>query len=148
MVTGVMGVVAGGAVDGLVALAEREVVGNRDRLVVGDHKAVLGPRRGCPRAHPRAGTRPREVDRCIAAEAVPCRTRRQRLFVRAPAELRGLQALRKKAFNRPGINELAARLGIAGALGVTLGDVDTLDAGALHQASPILARLRLDEVEL
>jgi hypothetical protein len=94
------------------------------------------------------GARAREADRGAASEAVACRPRRQRLFVRAPAELRRLQAFREKAFDRPGVDELSARLGIAGALGIALGDVDALDAGALHQASPVLARLRLDEVEL
>src|SRR5499433_3333656 len=139
---------AGRPVDHLAVFPEREVVGDRDRLVVRDHKAVLGLRRGRPRAHPRAGARARKVDRRAASEAVARRAWRQRLFVRAPAELGRLQALREKAFDRPGVDELSARLGVTGALGVALGDVDALDAGALHQPSPVLARLRLDAVEL
>src|SRR5882757_2487842 len=68
--------------------------------------------------------------------------------MRAPAELGRLQALGDEAFDGPGIDELALRLGIARPLGVALGDVDALHAGALHQATPILAGLRLDEIEL
>ncbi len=109
---------------------------------------MLGLRGGGPRAHPRAGARPLEVDRRVAAEVVPRRAGRHRLFVRAPAELGRLHAFRQEAFHRPGVDELAARLGVAGALGVALGDVDALDAGALHQPRPVLAGLRFDEVEL
>ena len=136
VVAGVIGVVAGRPVDHLAALAHREVVGDRDRLVVGHQEAVLGLRRGRPRAHPRAGARPLEVDRGVAAEVVAGAARRQRLFMRAPAELGRLHALRDEAFDRPGVDELARRLGVARALGVALGDVDALDAGALHQARP------------
>ncbi len=109
---------------------------------------MLGLRGRRPRSHPRAGTGPLEVDRCVAAEIVPGRAGRQRLLVRAPAQLGRLHALRQEAFHRPGVDELAARLGIARALGVALGNVDALDPDAVHQAAPLLARLRLDEVEL
>ena len=70
VVARVIGVVAGRPVDDLAALAQREVVGDRDRLVVGDQEAVLGLRRRRPRAHPRAGARARQVDRRVAAEVV------------------------------------------------------------------------------
>ena len=73
---------------------------------------------------------------------------RQRLFVRAPAELGGLHPFGDEALDRPGVDEFAARLGIARALSVALGDVDALDTGALHQSRPILARLRLGEFDL
>ena len=69
--------------------------------------------------------------------------RRQRLLVGAEAELGRLQALRDEALDRPGVDELAARLRRLGALGVALGDVDALDADALHQRRPVLAGLRL-----
>ena len=68
--------------------------------------------------------------------------------MRAPAELGRLQALGDEAFDGPGVDELALRLGIARPLGVALGDVDALHAGALHQATPILAGLRLDKIQL
>ena len=109
---------------------------------------MLRLRRGRPRAHPRAGARALEIDRRVAAEVVPGRAGRHRLLVRAPAELGGLHAFREEALDRPGVDELAPRLGVAGALGVALGDVDALDADALHQPRPVLARLRLDDVEL
>ncbi len=115
---------------------------------MGDQEAVLRLRGRRPRSHPRAGPGPLEVDGGIAAEVVPGRAGRQRLFVRAPAELGRLHAFREEAFHRPGVDELAARLGVARALGVALGDVDALDPDALHQAAPVRARPRLGEVEL
>ena len=45
----------------------------------------------------------------------------------------GCRPSEHEALDRPGVDELAARLGVAGALGVALGDVDALDADALHQ---------------
>ena len=132
VVAGVVGVVAGRPVDDLAALAQREVVGDRDRLVVGDQEAVLGLRGRGPGAHARAGARALEVDRGVAAEVVPVAAGRHGLLVRAPAELGGLQALGDEALDRPGVDEDAARLGLAGALGVALGDVDALDADALR----------------
>ena len=143
VVARVVGVVAGRPVDDLAALAQREVVGDRDRLVVGHQEAVLGLRGRRPGAHARAGARPRQVDRGVAAEIVPVAVRRHVLLVRAPAELGRLQAFRAEALDRPGVDEHAARLRLARALGVALGDVDALDADALHQPRPLLAGLRL-----
>src|SRR5262249_58197919 len=88
------------------------------------------------------------VDRGIAAESVSKCACRHCFFVRAPAELGGLEAFGEKALDRPGIHEFSPRLGIARALRVALRDVDALDTGALHQPRPVLARRRLDEVEL
>src|SRR5262249_40535575 len=107
-----------------------------------------GLRRGRPRTYACAGARPLEVDRRVATERMPLAAGRHGLLVRTPAELGRLHAFRQKALDRPRVDELAARLGIAGALGVALGDVDALDADALHQAAPLLAAARLDEVEL
>ena len=59
----VIGVVAGRPVDGLAALAHREVVGDRDRLVVGDEEAVLRAGRRAPGAHARVGAGLEQVDR-------------------------------------------------------------------------------------
>src|SRR5215213_6485463 len=67
------------------------------------------------------------------------------LLVRAPAELGGLQAFRAEALDRPGVDEVTARLGIARALGVALRDMDPLDAELLREPAPVLARLRLGE---
>src|SRR5262249_50040338 len=68
---------------------------------------------------------------------------RHGLLMGAPPEFGRLQALRHEAFDRPGVDEDAAGLRIARALRIALGDVDALDAGALHQARPVFARLRL-----
>ncbi len=89
-----------------------------------------------PRAHARAGARLRQVDRGVAAEVVPVAVRRHVLLVRAPAELGRLQAFREEALDRPGVDEHAARLRVAGALGVALGDVDALDAERAASGGP------------
>ena len=67
--------------------------------------------------------------------------------MRAPTELGGLQALRDEALDRPRVDEHAARLRVARPLGVALGDMDALDADALHQPAPLLAGLRLGDLE-
>src|SRR6516225_9203382 len=110
IVARMVGVVAGGTVDQLAVLAQREIVGNRDRLVVSDQKAVLGLRSRRPRTNPRARTRSRKIDRRVAAEFMVVGTRRHGLFMGAPTELRGLQAFGDKPLDRPGIDELAAWL--------------------------------------
>jgi hypothetical protein len=63
--------------------------------------------------------------------------------VRAEAEFRRLHALGHETFDRPGVDEDPHRLFGFGALRVALGDVDALDADALHQPRPVLAALRL-----
>ena len=147
VVARVIGVVAGRPIDRLAALAQREVVGDRDRLVVRDQEAVLRLRRRRPRAHARIGAGLQQIDRRTAAGLVLAAVRRHPFFVRAPAELGRLQAFRDEAFDRPGVDEDVHRLWLLGALGVALGDVDALDAGLLGQPRPFLARLRLLELE-
>ena len=60
--------------------------------------------------------------------------------MRAPAQLRRLAALTDEAVDRPGVHELARPLAEVRHLGVALGDVDRLDAEALRQRGPALAR--------
>ena len=67
--------------------------------------------------------------------------------MRAPAEFGRLQALGDEALHRPGIDEGVHRLRLLGALGVALGDMDALDAGLLGEPAPLLAGLRLLELE-
>ena len=104
---------------------------------------MLGLRRRRPGPHAGASARSGQVDRGIAAEIVAVADRRHPLLVRAPAKLGGLQALGAEALDRPGVDEHAARFRVACALGVAFGDVDALDAHALHQAGPLIAGLRL-----
>ena len=108
---------------------------------------MLGLRGRRPGAHPRRGARLRQVDGGIAAEIMPARVGRHCFLVRAPTELRRLQALGAKALDRPGVDEHVARLRITRALGVALGDVDAFDAGALHQSRPVGAGVGLVESE-
>ena len=85
IVTGVIGVVAGGAIDHFAVLAQREIVRDRDRLVVRDQKAVLGLRGRRPGSNPGAGARARQIDRGITAELMMMRPGRHGLFVGPPA---------------------------------------------------------------
>src|SRR6202047_472544 len=143
VIAGMIGIVAGWPVDDLSTFSQREIVRNRDRLVMGDHPAVLGLRRRRPRPHARPGAGPHEVNRSVTAEVVMMSARRETLFMRTPTQLGGLQAFGDKALDRPGIHELAAWLGKASALGIALRDVDALDAHALPQLPPCFARARL-----
>ena len=110
-----------------------------------DHERMLRLCRRRPRPHAcrRAGLR--QVNGRVATEVMLAAVRRHRLFVRSPAEFRRLQPFGAKALDRPGIDEHGARLRIARALGVALGDVDAFDAGAMHQPRPLVARLGLLE---
>ena len=101
-----------------------------------DEKAVLRPRRRRPASHARIGAGRVEIDRRAAAGLVRSRDIRQRFFMRAPAELSRLHPLGDEALDRPGVDEHAARFGGSGALGVALGDMDSLDAQLSRQRAP------------
>ena len=105
---------------------------------MGDEEAVLRPRRRAPGADAGAGAGAHQVDRAIRPELVAAALQRQRLLVRAPAQLGRLQALGDEALDRPGVDEGAHRLRLGGALGVALGDVDALDADGLGEPGPVL----------
>jgi hypothetical protein len=106
---------------------------------------MLGLRGRRPGSHPGRGAGLRQVDGGIAAEIMPAPVGRHCFLVRAPTELRRLQALGAKALDRPGVDEHIARLRRTRALGVALGDMDALDPGALHQPRPVGAGLGLVE---
>ena len=143
VVARVIGVVAGRPVDRLaLAVAQRVVVGDRDRLVVGDEEAELAVRGRRPRAHAGVGAGLLEIDRRAAALLLEAGVGGRPFLVRAPAELGRLHALGEEALDRPGVDEDVARLRALGALGVALGDVDAFDAEPLRQPAPVLARLR------
>ena len=57
-------------------------------------------------------------------------------LMRPPAKLGRLRTLAEKPVDRPGVDELADRLGDRGDLGVALGDVDDLDPKPLGEAGP------------
>src|SRR5262249_59300570 len=58
-----------------------------------------------------------------------------------------LQPLGAETLDRPGVDENPARLRVARALGVALGNVDALDAGTMHQPRPVVTRLGLIELQ-
>ncbi len=139
----VVGVMAGRAIDGLAALGHGQVIGDRDRFVMRDQKAVLRPGGRRPGPHPRARAGAHEVDGAIGAEIVVSSFRRHLLFMRAPAEFGGLQPLRHEAFDAPGVDEGPHGLRRLGALRIAFGDVDALDAERHGEPPPFLARRRL-----
>ena len=142
LVARVIGVVDGRAIDGLLAVMHGQVIGDRDRFVVRDDVAVERPLDRRPGAHLGEQARTVQVDRRVAAERVALAVGRQRLLVRAPAHLGGLAALGNEAVDRPGVDELAHLLRPGRDLRVALGDVDHLDAQALGELAPALARGR------
>ena len=122
-----------------VLVANREVVGDRDRLVVGDEEAVLRAGRRAPGANAGVGAGLFEVDGGLVALLVLLGVLRHPVFVGAPAEFGRLQTFGDEAFDGPGVPEDVERLRMLGALGITLGDVDALDAEFLHQLCPAFA---------
>ena len=67
----VVGVVAGRPVDDVVPVPQREVVGDRDRLVVRDQEAVLRAGRRAPGAHARIGARLQQVGAGLRSRSSP-----------------------------------------------------------------------------
>ncbi len=80
VVARVVGVVAGRAVARRAVRVPGQIVGDRDRLAVGDQEAVIGAFERRPAAHPRAGAGPQQVDRapppksCRRPSAGKCRS--------------------------------------------------------------------------
>jgi hypothetical protein len=67
--------------------------------------------------------------------------------VRAPAEFGRLHPFGREPLDRPGVDEHAHRFFGGGALRVALGDVDALDAHALHEPRPLFARCRVPGIK-
>eukprot|EP01139_Manchomonas_bermudensis_P015061 Amastigsp_a509405_127.p2 type:complete len:372 gc:universal Amastigsp_a509405_127:375-1490(+) len=142
-------VVGGGTVRGRAVFAlHREVVGDRDGFVVRDEEPVVGPRGRGPRADLGLDARAHQIDGGAAAELVRAALRRKASLVGAPPELGRLDALGRKAVDRPGVDELAGLLGHGGRLRVALGNVDRFDAEARGKGGPLLARRRRRDIEL
>ena len=142
VVAGVVGVVAGRPVVRRRRIAHRVVVGDRDRLVMGDEKAVLRPRRRAPAVHLGDRARPGDPDRGAAARVEAVAVLRLPGLVGAPAEFGRLEALGDETLDRPGVDEGAEPLVARALLGVALGDMDAPDAERLHQPRPAVAVLR------
>src|ERR1700733_10774862 len=136
-------VVAGRAIDHLLAVTHGEVIGDRNRLIVGDEKAILRARGRAPRTYARIGASLQQIDRRAAACLVGAAVIRHPSFMGAPAELGRLHALGDEAFHRPGVDEYVDRLRLLRALGVAFGDMDALDAELVGELAPAFPTLRL-----
>ena len=119
-----------------LAVTPGQVIGDRDRLAMGDQKPVIGAFERRPAAHPRPGPRSQQIDRRLAAEIMALPVAREMPLMRAPAEFGGLRALAEKPVDRPGVDELARRLRDARHLRVAFGDVDRSDPEPLRELAP------------
>ena len=137
----VIGVVTGRAIVGRAGVAQRIIVADRHRLVMGHEKAELRPRRGTPGVDPRDRAGPLQPDRRLTARIVGVTVFGEPCLMRAPAQFGRLEPFGNEAFHRPGIDEGAARARDAAGLRVALRDMNALDAKRLHQLSPAFAVL-------
>ena len=142
VVGGVIGVVAGRAVDHLAAVAHGEVIGDRDRLVVGDEEAVLRARRRAPGAHAGVGAGLQQIDRRAAAVGRGVRPLSGIHFscVPQPSSAGCMPSDTKPSTDQVLTNTFIG-FGLLGALGVALGDMDALDAELAGEPAPAFARL-------
>ena len=101
-----VGVMAGRPIDRRARrVPHREVVGDRDRLVVGDEEAILRAAGRAPRAHARVGAGLHQIDGGAAAGLMGMRILGHPFFMGAPAEFGRLHAFRQETFHRPGVDE-------------------------------------------
>src|SRR5665213_135247 len=105
-ITGVIRVMRGGPIDDVGTLAHGQVVGDRDRLGVGDAKAVevAGERR--PGAHARGGAGLRQIDRGAVAAIMAFAITGEIALMGAPAQLGRLRTLADDTVHQPDIHEL------------------------------------------
>src|ERR1700689_2186133 len=83
-------------------LGQSEIIGDRDRLVMGNQEAVEWALKRCPAPHARRGTAAVQIYRGATAERVVLSVCRQSFLVRAPAQFGGLVAFANEAVDRPG----------------------------------------------
>jgi len=94
------------------------------------------------------GARALEVDRRVATEIMARAARGQRPLMRAPAKLRGLQALGDEPFDRPGVDELPRGLGVRARWVSRSAMWMPLDAEACARSAHSARRARLGYVDL
>ncbi|KAF1853680.1 hypothetical protein Lal_00031196 [Lupinus albus] len=144
VVAGVIGIMTGRPISHVaIIIADREIVGNRDRFIVGDQKAILRPLSRTPCPHSCIGAGLVEIDRRLAALLLFFCVFRHPVFMGAPAEFGGLKTLGDKTFHRPGVPESAKGLGVFCPLRVAFSHMHALDAELLHELCPGFAVMRL-----
>src|SRR5665213_42631 len=107
-----------------------------------DQKSMEVPGLWRPSAHPRAGTRPVQIDRTARTLLVTAAIYRKMPFMCAPAQFSRLRAFADEAVDRPGVDELVRHLRHVGDLGVPFSDMNDFDAARLRQLRPALATAR------
>src|SRR5450631_1292487 len=105
-----IGIVARGPVDHALAFHDGVVVRERYRFRMRDQESMEMTCRRRPRAHPRAGAGPVQVNRAPRTSLMAATVHRKMLLVGAPTQFRGLRALADKPIYRPGIDELVCLL--------------------------------------
>ena len=144
IIAGMIGIMAGGAIDCFaVRPMNREVIGDGNRLVMGDEKPVMRLCRGRPCPDARIGTRLHQIDRGLTARLMRAGICRHPFFMRAPTEFCGLQAFGHETLDRPGVDEHIGRLRGVCTLRIAFGDMNTLHAETMRQGGPFIARGRL-----
>src|SRR5215469_8777463 len=136
VVTGVVGIVDRWSVEHAAGLAVGEIVGDRDRLAMRDQKSMERALQRRPGADPDGGTRSIEKDGAISPKRVAGAVRGKMSFMGAPPQFGRLPALAAEPFNRPGVDEFADALGHTCDLGVSLCDMNNLDAHAVRELGP------------
>ena len=127
----------GRPVDGLLAVPNRELVGDREGLAVADHHALDRVVRN-PGADPGVHAHPGDADLVLRPVLVLVGVGRERLLVRSPSELGGGRALLAEALDAPGVHEFVDLLRDIRDLRVALAAVDHLDAELMGQVVELL----------
>src|SRR6202000_3437953 len=101
VVARMVGIMDGRAIFRMVAFAHSQIIGDRDRLAVGDQEPVEWPCLGRPGPHARRSAGVAQEDCGARTRFLAMAVGRQRLLMGAPTEFGGLAALADETVDRP-----------------------------------------------